>query len=423
MSDRTATVRDDTRADRSVMPSAGRTQLFGSLCVLVFLVNLGRVIYAPLLEPFRVSFEATAGAVGLLATLAWIGSATFQLPTGYLLTKVPRHHLILTAGLVLAASSAFAATAQSLPMLSVGALCMGLASGIYFVAANPLVSELYPEGVGRAIGIHGMASQLAAVAAPALVSGFLALTWLWPVASWRVLFVAIAVVTLCSTAILTVTARRATLPTAGQADRDFLGALRRQWPIIVTGVALIGVAGLVWNGVFNFYVTYLVETKGLGEGRSRSYLTVLFLTGVPAFVITGWIADRVRLLPLLFAIVGGFVVSVLAITAVSSPLAVLVVTAVMGYVVHSLFPAIDTYLLASVPDENRASAYALFSGVVMPIQATGSAILGTLVDAGMAFDEAFRLFAAVTAVVLVAMMVLYAADRLPTGRKLGDTHG
>ena len=391
----------------------GRTRVFGSLLAMVFLVNLGRVIYAPLLEPFRVTFGASEAAVGLLATLAWIGSASLRLPAGYLLTKVPRHWVVLVAGLVLAVSSAFAATAQTLEMLYVGALAMGVASGMYFVAANPLVSELFPSRVGRVIGIHGTSSQLAAVGAPLIVTIYLTITW--PIASWRAVFLTISVAALLSTVLLFVAARRTALPDAGTADRRLRTALVSQWQIILTAVACIGFVGLVWNGVFNFYVTFLVETRGFSQGRAQLFLTVLFATGVPAFFFTGWIADRVPYLPLLFTIIASFAALLLVLTFIESVLGVLLVTAILGYVVHSLFPAIDTYLLATLPDDSRGSAYALYSGTAMAIQATGSAILGTMIGHGVSFHEAFVAFAIGSVLVLIVLLGLYSLGWLPTG--------
>jgi len=394
--------------------SDGRTPVFGSLLALVFLVNMGRVIYAPLLEPFRATFGASEAAVGLLATLAWIGSASLRLPTGYVLTKVPRHYVVLVTGLVLTVASAFAATAQSLEMLYLGALAMGIASGMYFVSANPLVSELFPARVGRVIGIHGTSSQVAAVVAPLLVAAYFAVTW--PIEAWRVVFLTISAAALVSTVAFYVTAKRATLPDAGGSDKRLRTALRSQWRIIVTGVALVSLIGLVWNGVFNFYVTFLVETRDFSQGRAQLFLTVLFAAGVPAFFITGWIADRVRLLPLIFTIIGAFVLALITLTVVEGVLAVLIMTVALGYIIHSLFPAVDTYMLASLPDETRGSAYALFSGTMMPIQATGSVILGTLVGRGFGFHASFLVFAGLIAVSLFVLMGLHALGRLPTGR-------
>ncbi|MCU4925325.1 MFS transporter [Halobacteria archaeon AArc-dxtr1] len=392
----------------------GRTQVFGSLCLLVFLVNLGRVIYAPLLEPFRTTFGASAGAVGLLATLAWAGSAAPRFPTGYLLTRVARHRIVLVSGLVLAGGSLVAAAANSLAHLYVGAVLMGVASGVYYVAAMPLLSELFPERPGRAIGINGTASQLAAVAAPLVVAAAYAIAR-WPVAAWRVVFVLIALAALVSAVHFALATRRATLPDAGAADRNLGAALAAQWRLVLVGVVVVGFAGLVWNGVFNLYVTYLVETKGFSAGVSQLLLTVVFATGVPAFWLTGAIADRVPFVPLILAILAGFAACLVALITAQGLVAVAAVSAILGYVMHSLFPATDTYLLASFPDQHRGSAYAVFSATMMPIQAVGSVLVGGLVDLGYGFDQVFGGLAVGLVAMTVILVGCYAAGLLPAG--------
>ena len=388
------------------------------MCSIVFLVNLARVVFAPLLDPLSVSFGLTESTAGLIATLAWLGSASPRIPTGYLLTRVERHRVVLGTGAVLTAASALTAFANSVVTLGAGAFIMGLASGAYFIAANPLISELYPERVGRTIGVHGTASQLAAVAAPLFVGAVLA------TGSWRGVFAVMAVAAAATTAVFYWTARRTEMPAAGSEDRELLAAARRQWPIILSGIAILGLAGFVWNGLFNFYVKYVTATKGVDAGTARTLLTVVFAAGVPAFWLTGRLADRLSYVPLLLGILTGFVASLFALTAAEGLAVLAVVTAVLGYVVHSLFPAIDTYLLDSLPDENRASAYSLYSGSMMIVQATGSVVVGTLIDAGFAYDAVFRAFAGGLAVVLVVLVGLHALDRLPTeGRRPGPARG
>lgn len=386
-----------------------RRRLFGSLCSLIFLVNLGRVVFAPLLEVLRASFGVSVATVGLLATVAWLGSAVPRVPTGYLLTRVPRRHVVLLSGTVLTVSAALAALSPSLEVLFIGALLMGLSSGTYFVAANPLVSELFPDGVGRALGIHGMANQFAAAGAPMFVASVLF------VADWRVVFALIAVAACAATVAFFLIARRAVLPETGRADRDLLGAARRQWPLVLAGVAIIGTMGFVWNGLFNFYVTYLTEAKALSGSTARVLLTVVFAAGIPAFVLTGRLADRVPYVPLLLSIVAGFVACLFALTAARGLFALAAVSLVLGYVVHSLFPAMDTYLLDSLPDEHRASAYAVYSGAMMLVQALGSVAVGTLAGAGYGFDTIFGGFAVGLFVVLLILTGLHSAGRLPTG--------
>ncbi|ELZ27216.1 arabinose efflux permease [Halogeometricum pallidum JCM 14848] len=397
---------------------------------MVLLVNLARVIFAPLLEEFIAVFGIGEATAGLVATLVWVGSAVPRVPTGWLLTRVPRHRVILATGAILTAASAFTAAANSIFTVGLGAFLMGLSSGVYFVAANPLVSELYPERVGRAMGIHGMASQLAAVVAAPFVTLVLSVF-----VEWRVVFVCIGVVAFAATAVFYHIARRTELPGAGAADRDLLGAARAQWRVVLLGVVILGSTGFVWQGLFNFYGLYM-QTKGLGSATAKNTLTLLFAAGVPAFFVSGRLADRLPRVPYLLSIVATFVVAVLALTATSGFVPLLVLTAVIGYVVHSLFPALDTYLLDTLPDEHRASAYAVYSAGMMVVQASGSSavgvlreghgayevvraatallpVVGPLPPGGLSYDAIFTGFSLGLAVVVSTLLVLRRGGRLP----------
>ena len=374
---------------------------------MVLLVNLARVIFAPLLREFIAVFGIGEGTAGLIATLAWLGSALLRLPTGWVLTTVPRHHVILATGGILTGAAAFIASATSIVMVGLGAFLMGLASGAYFVAANPLVSELYPGRVGWAMGVHGMSSQIAAVGAAPFVAAILTVF-----ADWRVVFVCISVVAATATVALFLTARATDLPDAGADDTDLLGAARSEWRIAAVGIAIVGTTGFVWQGLFNFYELYM-GTKGLDPATARNLLTVIFAAGVPAFFVSGRLADRLPRVPYLLAIVGSFAGCLFLLTLVTDVAAVLVLTAAIGYVVHSLFPAIDTYLLDALPDNSRASAYAWYSAGMMAVQATGSSAVGALRETGLAYDAVFGQLGAGLFVVVIGLGLLQHRGRLP----------
>lgn len=378
------------------------------MCSMVFLVNLARIVFSPLLEPLKLSFGVSNATVGFLATLVWLGSASPRIAVGYALTRVPRHQMILIAGGVLTVSAVFASVTQSIESLMVASFFLGASSGTYFIAANPLVSELFPDRVGNAIGIHGMSSQLAAVvAAPIVALSLIA-------GSWRLTFQLLAILAVVISIVLAVAASRTALPDAGQNDRRFVRAARRQWRIILAGIVVAGLTGFVWNSVFNFYVTYLVTTKSLSTPAAQGLLTVLFAAGVPAFLITGSLADRVANAPLLFFVSGTFACCLLVLTVTTGYLPLLLVSVVLGYVIHGLFPSIDTFLLASLPDHSRASAYALYSGNAMIVMALGSSVLGYLINVGYSFDSVFRAFAFCLFAVLILSLLLYANGRFPT---------
>lgn len=380
--------------------------MFGSLLGLVFLINLSRVVFAPLLEPIRVATGASSSTLGLLATLVWAGSAVTRLPTGFLLTRVTRAQAVFGSGVVLTVGATFTALTSDPTLLLVGAFTMGLASGVYIIAANTLISELYPDAPGRVLGQHGVASQLAAVAAPALVSVALV------VGNWRVTLQAIAVAAAVMTVVFTLIARRTAFPEAGSEDRDVLGAVLAQWPIVLTAVATLGFTAMVWNGLFNFYVTY-IDSIGLTKATGRTLLQVAFGAGVPAFYVSGRLADRLPTLPYILVIVAAFTGCILVLPIVRGFWPLVAFSAVTGYVIHSSFPAVDTYLLGSLPDRHRASAYAAYGAGMMVIQAPGSVIFGFLLDAGVAFPTIFEWMGAGLVVLLLALLTLHFSGRLP----------
>jgi len=376
---------------------------------MVFLVNLARIIFAPLVQPVAAEFEVTAASLGIVTSAAWLGSAAPRLPTGYLLTYVPRHYVVGATGLLLVVTATATGFVDSVTHLAAGAFLMGLSSGMYFIAANPLVSELYPDRVGTALGIHGMSSQVAAVAGPLVLSGILL------VGDWRITFFGIAAVAAVSTLVLVWAARRTTLPDAGTADRSLRVAASAQWPLILTGIAFIGATGFLWNALFNLYGDYLAVAKDIDPATGRQLLSLMFAAGVPAFFVTGRLADIVPNVPLLLGIVAVFATTVFVLTFAQGLLAIVTLSAIIGYVVHSLFPALDTYLLSSLPDRHRASAYALFSSSMMVVQALGSGVVGTAVARGVAYDTAFRVLTVTVGAVGAGLFVLYHVGHLPAG--------
>jgi predicted MFS family arabinose efflux permease len=400
-----------------------RTRLFGALCGHAFLVNFSRVVMAPLVAVFIATFGVGEGTAGLVVSAVWVGSALPRIPTGYLLTKLSRLQVVLLAGLILAVGATLTAVSVGVPALILGAGVMGLASGLYFVTGNTLVSELFPRRVGRMLGIHGTANQVAAVIAAPTITFALAIGTDWSALfealgvptgeEWRAVFLALAAAALALTALTYLAGRDATLPEAGSEDRDLVGAARLEWHTILFGLAVMGTVGFAWQGVFNFYVLF-AESRSLSPSMARNALTVVFAAGIPAFAISGRLADRLPQPAYLLSIVSSFVVLLFALTTVRSVAELLVVSAVMGYVVHSLFPALDTFLLSALPDENRASAYSVYSGAMMLAQAPGSWVVGTLVEAGFGYTAVFRGFAVAVGLVSLGLFWLHRNGELPS---------
>jgi hypothetical protein len=72
-------------------------------------------------------------------------------------------------------------------------------------------------------------------------------------------------------------------------------------------------------------------------------------------------------------------------------------------------------MLSTLPAPDRASAYAVYSATMMLLQAPGSLALGAMVEAGAGYTAVFRGYGAALAVMLVGLLALYRAGRLPAG--------
>jgi len=91
--------------------------------------------------------------------------------------------------------------------------------------------------------------------------------------------------------------------------------------------------------------------------------------------------------------------------------------------VSELFPVVDTYPLATLPDRHRASAYTAYSASMMVVQAQGSLAVGGLVGSGSAYDTVFAWFAGGLPVVLVGLVGLHITGHIPAGRVPGTPAG
>ncbi len=384
-------------------------RLFGTLCGFVFFVNFARTVFAPLVGPFQATFGVGPAAVGLMTTLVWIGTAASRVPVGYLQTRFGRRLVVLASGVLLTAAAVLVATAQSLLLLQLGAFCVGLASGTYFVAAVPLVSVLFSDRVGRALGIHGTASQIAAVAAPLVAVAALDAT------GWRAIFWLLAGgVAVTTLVVVFATGGGVTSSSNVTPERDF-GEVVGHWRLMLVGISFVAGVGFVWQGLFNFYVSYL-SGRGFSTATAATMLTLMFTAGVPAFWISGRLADRFPHVPYLLAINAAFVVCVLALTVVDSRIALVAVTLILGFVVHSLFPAVDTFMLDSLPPGNRGATYAVYSGLSLLVEANGSGVVGVLRGVGFTFDTIFSVLAAGLGLLVLCLYGLYFSDIIKSSK-------
>jgi predicted MFS family arabinose efflux permease len=374
-----------------------RTRLFGSMLVMVFLLNLGRTVFAPFVEEFQTVFGVGPAALGVVTSLVWFGAAAGRIPVAYGLTKIARDRMLGVMGAIGVFGAVLTATAMTIGQLQLGALAIGLGTGGYFVIAVPLLGVIFPDAVGRAIGIHGMAAQLAAVFVGPIAIVAIAAD------SWRLVFWALACTLAVATAVSVILLRGVANTGPLTTHREFTAVLDH-WRPVTIALVITATAGILWIGYFNFFVSYLLTAKEIGITRGGWLLTVMFAAGVPAFYIAGRVVDRLPALPFIYVMLGIFAVGIVLMTTAQKLPMILVVTVVIGFSIHTLFPAIDTWLIRQLDPTVRESAYASFTSASLLIESSGPTIVGLLLTYGIGYDAIFR-----SGAVLVLFMLLVMA--------------
>jgi predicted MFS family arabinose efflux permease len=193
------------RSATSGMPR-GLVILFAVACGL----SVANLYYAqPILYDITRSFGTSETDAGLVVTLSQIGYAlglAFLVPLGDILT---RRRLLPTVMLVTAAGLVASAVAPSVGVLVGVALVVGVGSTVAQMLV-PMAASLADSATrGRVIG-QVMSGLLLGILLARTVSGFVA-----GVASWRVVYVMAAVVTIAMAAVL-----RRVLP--GEVERPYI---------------------------------------------------------------------------------------------------------------------------------------------------------------------------------------------------------
>ena len=143
---------------------------------LLLLLSLGwilnyahRMAIPPLIPMIKAEFGIDNALAGLLMTSLLLPYALIQVPAGYFGDRIGRKRLLVISILGYSLSSALILFArQYWQLLAVRAL-YGLFAGLYYAPATALISEVYREKKGSALGVFMIGPPVGSGIAPLIV--------------------------------------------------------------------------------------------------------------------------------------------------------------------------------------------------------------------------------------------------------------
>jgi MFS family permease len=338
-------------------------------------LQLGRFLLPPLLPELRADLGLTLGQTGVVLSLFQGVYALFQYPSGRLSDRLSRATLVLPGLVVLAAAFLLVGAATTYPALLLAAAVIGLGKGLYATPARALLSDLFVERRGRALGVFSAGTDLGGVVASVLA--VLAIRH----ATWRAPFLPVAVV-LGLLAVLYAlwtrddyVLRPARLGVTGTVRRVLATPRQRRT------VAAYALFFVVVNGVVNFLPAYLREAKGFSAGLASAAFAFLFLLGMGVKPASGALSDRVprRTVAAAGLVLGAAALAALVLAGSVVGVGLAVVALAVGY--KAQFPVVDALLLDAAPADSAGGDLGAARGLFFAVGSIGPSYVGIVAGA------------------------------------------
>lgn len=331
-----------------------------SLSAAYFTLGVGSLAVIGLVQPMSRELAASPAAIANLLTAYALAFAVWAPASQILLGHLPRRGLLLAGLLIMSASSALGAMAQSYWLVLATRIAMGAGAAMVGPMASAIGAGLVrPEQQGRALAVvfSGMAL--------ATVLGVPATAWLGGWVGWRAVFLLVAAVALavalCAAVLvrdrsggaqvgLRAFARVVLAPRAGLAVLTTLAQMAAQF------------------ATYALIAPFLIERIGASPAWVAPALLVFGIGGILGNLLAGRLADRIGADRTLAASFWSLAVVFVALAAVPAAIALALPLLLLWAVAGILFQVPQQKRLVEIDPANRglllaSNASALYLGM------------------------------------------------------------
>lgn len=387
----------------------GRGRVLVAIAFGWFLSMGVRLSFPVLLPQIRTDFGLELSTAGLLLTVLWTAYALGQFPGGVLADRWGPGFVLLASTTASGIVVLLVAVAPTAGALFATTAVLGASTALYGPARFPLLSGVFSERSGTAIGVTQATGNLGNTLLPfavGLVAG---------IAAWQfgpLLFVPLFA--LVATAIWRAVPRRVD-GIGSDADenspirslsldsvRYVVSGLAGRSVLLVAAVQMLG--SFTYQGFTGFYPTYLIEIKGLSAGSASLLFGVFFAGGIVIQPVIGMIGDRFGERSSLVVVLTFITASLAVLPFVDGfwPLLAMTIasSSLLGRAVLAL-----TYLTEALPADIRGTGLGVLRTCYILLGSTSPLVVGVLGEAGY-FDQAFWLLAGASAVMVALCLAL-----------------
>ncbi len=343
--------------------------------------------------------------VGVLVGLLHFSSAAANVGSGLVVDVTGRRVIYLVIALILGGSAFVGFGASTVfGILGVLIVLIGVCVNLWHPAAISYLSVNYPGHRGYALSIHALGASAADALAP-LAAGAL-LVWM----SWRGVALTSGGLVLLAALPVALILLPKDRPT-GTDTRRGLG-LRDYWSglkALVSNRSLLGLCAMAGfrtmtvNGLYLFLPLYLANELGLSPILIGATMTALQIGGFIGTPIAGTWSDRVGRRTVMIAGLTLTTVILITLAATANVIVFVAGVSILGFVLFSVRPVIQSWVMDLTPAGLGGSATSLLFGVQSALS-TLAPVIGGIVADHWGLTPVFALLAAT---ILVANLLVF----------------
>jgi MFS family permease len=375
--------------------------------LLWFLAKFLRYALPPLFETFRADYGVSNTQLGLLFSALMLGYGVMQFPSGALADRVGTVRVITGGAVVAALAALLLFVSTSFLGLAAAVVLVGVGTGAHKTVAITLLSSVYTQHPGRALGTMDTVGELGGVVAPAVVVAVLSAA-----VDWEYIFLATAVAALGIAAAFRLRVASQVAGTDAEADGEdpasaaYATAFRK--PPFLAFVAVAVLFSFTQNGITAFLPLYLTSEAGLTTEAAGLLYSVFFAVSVVQMG-TGELADRFGRLRIVALTLTLAVVSLGALLVAAGWVVLAGLVFVLGVGMHGTRPGRDAHLVSLIDDDVAGGTLGIVRTAMLLAGGGAPALVGYLSDT-VGFVVAFGTLAAAIAVALALVLLLLVAE-------------
>ncbi len=375
---------------------------FISLAWLIIFV--GRLTGPTLLVDIEESLGISDAQAGIALSAMWFLYGIMQFPGGALSDSFGRKRVILLSIAAFGMATILIGSTLNYIMMIITFSLLGMASGLFPSPSLTMLSELYKEKKGKALGIRsgfGSLSGLAPMGLPLLAL----------MIGWRNIFLFYSIVALAIGYLFYVFVEE-TLKEPKQISglSQFKMGLRSLTEKETSFMFLINlIVSFAWIGMLSWFPTYIQKTKGFSPEIAGILFSIVLIGGSVLKPILGHISDKVNKLFLILFLLITASTSLYLLT-ITDGLIPLGIIAFFFSQTGAFYPIRTSYLTEKWYSKNTGTKLGVFRSGIILLGSPISAVIGWTKTI-YSFDLAILLVAGSLSIAVVLVLGKLIIDR------------